>query len=545
MADINIIALGGQDENGKNSLIIETKKDIFVVNAGLKTPINNLNGIDGIIPDFTYLKKHIKNVRGILVTHAHDEVFAALPWLVMDLPGITIYASKYTVEVIKERLSKYKLGHNNYKVEVIEESQKIGSTNVKAFSVANSIPGSLTYNIQTEDGDVIVMGSNTIEDLGSFGKTDLEEIKSKSNNILALLLDSRIANFKGHSSEKKSVVPVIKEFFDKAKDNERIIVGAYDEEVFTVQEVIDMAKKAGRPVISYGRAFDNLYTTMRNQYDVDSPEFEDYKKADKIDNAVILVTGTWSRLYQRFVRIANGNDVFLNFKENDNIIMISPPVNGMEVVYADSMDEVAKVAPNILDVSDKDYYKLRPAQEDIRQIVSTLKPKFFMPTGALYRYMVVASKIAIEAGVTQDKNVILQNGKVAHFQNGELASQKGFIKNHGDVIIDGFGVGDVSYEVINERQNLATGGLVSIAVQLDRKTKKPKGEMNIQILGLVTKPNLKEAQDIVQNVVIQKIEEAPKFDYKEVQNQIRKRTRKVIQKMYDKEPLVVITFYEV
>lgn len=545
MAKINIFALGGQDENGKNSLVIETSKDIYVVNAGLKVPINNLNGIDGIIPDFQHLIDNKEKIRGIFITHSHDEVFAALPWLIMDLPGITIYASKYTAQIIEDRVSKYKLGHNDYKIEVISDSQKIGEDNIKSFSVANSIPGSLAYNFQTEDGDVVVMGSNTIEDLGPFGHTDLEKIKSESNDILALLLDSRIANYKGHSSEKKSIIPTIKSFFDKAGAKERIIIGAYDEEVYTIQEVLELAKKSGRPVVSYGRAFDALYSKLREQHKIDIPEFEDYKKANKLDNAVVLVTGTWARLYQRFVRIANESDVFLKFRENDNIIMISPPINGMEVIYADSMDEVAKKSPNILDVSDKDYYKLRSASEDIKQIISTLKPKYFLPTNGLYRYLVVATKLAIEVGVTQDRNVILQNGKIAIFENKELISQKTNIKSYGDVIIDGFGVGDVSFEVIRERQTLATGGLISIAMQLDRRTKKPISEMSIQVLGLVTKPNLKEVQELVHSVVLQKFEEAKRFDYREIQNQIRKRARKVIQRRYDKEPLVVVTFYEV
>ena len=545
MKDINIFALGGQDENGKNSIGIETNKDLYLINAGLKTPINNLNGIDGIIPDFNYIMTKKDKLRGVFITQAHDEVFAALPWLIMDIPGIKIYASKYTSEIIKDRISKYKLGHNDFEIIVIKDEQKIGDLNVKSFSVANSIPGSLAYNFQTPDGDIIYMGSNTLEDLGPFGNTDLEDIKKKSNDILALILDSRLANFKGHSAEKKSVVPIIKNFFDNAKPNERIIIGAYDEQVYTIQEVIDLAKKAGRPVISYGRTFDNLYNIMMEENNIDNFKFEDYKSANKIDNAVVLVTGTWSRLYQRFVRIAHGNDVFLKFRENDNIIMISPPINGMEVSYADSMDEVAKVSPNILDVSDKDYYELRSAEEDIKEILKSLKPKFFVPVNGLYRYLVVASNIAAEIGISKDRTIILQNGKILHLKDKEVVSQKGHIKQYGDVIIDGFGVGDVSYEVIKERKTLSSGGLVTIATQLNRKTKKPVGKMNIQILGLVTKNNLKDAQDLVESVVLQKFNEMERFDYRELQNQIRKRARKVIQKKYDKEPLVVVTFYEV
>ncbi len=545
MANINIFALGGQDENGKNSMVIENEEDIYLINAGLKVPINNLNGIDGIIPNFEYLIKNKNRIKGVFITHAHDDVYAALPWLIMDIPNITIYASKFTKEIIEERISKYKIGHNNFKIEEIKESQKIGSLNIKSFELANSIPGSLGYNFQTQDGDIIFMSNNTLEDLGLFGKTNIEKIKSSSNEILALILDSRFSNFKGYSSEKKSVIPFIEKTFQNAKKNERIIVGAYDEEVYNIQEIIELANKYDRPIISYGRAFDSIFSKMRKMFKINLPKFKDYKKIDLINNAVVLVTGTWSRLYQRFVRIANNDDVFMKFKENDNIIMIAPPINGMEVIYADSLDEVAKIAPNILDVSDKDFYKLRPTEKDIEKIVRILKPKYFIPTSGYYRYLIVATKIAIKEGITQDRNVILQNGKILHLKDGKLASQKNYIKEFGDVIIDGFGIGDVSYEVIRERKTLAANGLITIALKINKKTKELIDDMNIQVLGIVIESKLKEVQEIVENVVIKKLKEQKKFDLREIQNKIRKRVRKVIFKKLDKEPLVVTTFYEV
>ncbi len=545
MANINIFALGGQDENGKNSMVIENEEDIYLINAGLKVPINNLNGIDGIIPNFEYLIKNKNRIKGVFITHAHDDVYAALPWLIMDIPNITIYASKFTKEIIEERISKYKIGHNNFKIEEIKESQKIGSLNIKSFELANSIPGSLGYNFQTQDGDIIFMSNNTLEDLGLFGKTDIEKIKSSSNEILALILDSRFSNFKGYSSEKKSVIPFIEKTFQNAKKNERIIVGAYDEEVYNIQEIIELANKYDRPIISYGRAFDSIFSKMRKMFKINLPKFKDYKKIDLINNAVVLVTGTWSRLYQRFVRIANNDDVFMKFKENDNIIMIAPPINGMEVIYADSLDEVAKIAPNILDVSDKDFYKLRPTEKDIEKIVRILKPKYFIPTSGYYRYLIVATKIAIKERITQDRNVILQNGKILHLKDGKLASQKNYIKEFGDVIIDGFGIGDVSYEVIRERKTLAANGLITIALKINKKTKELIDDMNIQVLGIVIESKLKEVQEIVKNVVIKKLKEQKKFDLREIQNKIRKRVRKVIFKKLDKEPLVVTTFYEV
>lgn len=545
MANINIFALGGQDENGKNSLVIEYEKEIFVVNAGLKIPINNLNGIDGIIPSFEYLIKNKERIKGIFITHGHDEVFASIPWLIMDIPGIKIYASDFTKQLIKERISKYKIGHNNFKIETIKPEQKIGSINVKSFELANSIPGSLAYKFETIDGDIIFMSNNTLDDIKYFGKTNLEEIKEISNNVLALILDSRFSNFKGHSSDKKSVVPYVEKVFQNSKKDQRIIVGAYDEEVYNIYEIIKLAKKYNRPVISYGRAFNSTFLKMKKMFNMNIPNFFDYKKINLINNAVVLITSTWSRLYQRFIRIANRDDVFMKFKENDKIIMIAPPINGMEVIYANSLDEVAKIAPDILDVSDKDFYKLRPTESDIEKIVQTFKPKYFIPISGFYRYLVVATKIAIKQGITQDRNVVLQNGKILYLQNGKLASQKFYIKEFGDVIIDGFGIGDVSYEVVRERKTLAAGGLITISLKISRKTKKLIGDINVQVVGMIIKSKLKQVQDEVKNVVIKKMEEQAHFNLRELQNSVRKKTRNLMFKKLEKEPLVVITFCEV
>lgn len=209
----------------------------------------------------------------------------------MEMQGLTIYGSKFTLDVAKDRVSKYKLGHTNYKFVEMTDNQKIGSINVKSFEVANSIPGSLAYNFQTNDGDILVISNMVNDKLGVFGNTDLEKIKANSKEILALCLDSRTANFNGLSKDKKSVKPFLIEEFKKASQNERIIVGAYDEEMYNLQEVMELAKEFGRPVISYGRAFDFLYSELKENPSVISPEFVDYQKINYTNNAVVLVTG--------------------------------------------------------------------------------------------------------------------------------------------------------------------------------------------------------------------------------------------------------------
>ncbi len=541
MSNINIFALGGQDENGKNLHVIEVENDIYIINSGIKVPVNNVNGVDGIISDASYLMDRKDRIKGLFITHAHDEAFGAIPWMIMDLPGIKIYGSAFTIEAVKDRVSKYTIGHEDFEFVAIDKEMKIGNINVKTFEVANSIAGSLAFNFQTPDGDIIFMSNFTNDDLGVYGKTDINKIKAESNNVLALITDARRSNYHGTSSSKKNVTPLIEHKFKEASDDQRIIVGAYDEEMYTINEILELAYKYKRPVAIYGRTFSLLYDNLKTK-NSNEPEFIDFKTIGKVKNCVVLVTGTWARLYQRYERIADDKDVFLKLRSDDVIIQIAPPVNGLEVSGTKALDSVAKIAPNILDISDQDYYPTRPTQDDIEEIVKLLKPKFYVPIDALYRYLVVASKAAIRGGVTQDRNLILQNGKIAFIENGELASQNGRIKEYGDVLIDGFGVGDISYSVIRERQTLAAGGLIAIATQVSRRTKKVVGTSNIQFVGVASKAELKDLEELVNGIVIQKVEEAEKFDLRELQNDVRKRVRKVVSRVVNKEPLVVITF---
>ena len=546
MADINIFALGGQDENGKNSIVIEVNNDIYVINTGNKIPVNNRWGVDGIICDNTYLVENKDRIKGVFITHAHDETFGGLPWFLMDVKGVTVYGSKFTTLAIKDRIKKYKIGHNTFKIEVLDKKTKIGNIEVEPFEVANSIAGSRAFNFKTPDGDILVLSNYTNTDLGPYGKTNIDAMVAKTENLLALLVDSRRSNFHGKSHERIDCKHLAEDKIAATSDKQRIIVAAYDEEMYTIQQMLDLAAKYKRPVALYGRTFSLFISELKKQYpNMVLPKIISHQDIARYDNTMVIVSGSWSRLAQRLSRIAAGRDVFLKLKHDDVIISVAPPVNGLEVVYSVSLDDVAKTAPDLLDISDKDFYPTRPTHDDIEVLVNKLKPKYFLPTSALYRYMYVATNAAVKAGVTRDRNVILQNGKILYLKDGKLASQNGRIKQYGDVIIDGFGVGDISHAVIRERQTLGAGGLISISMMIGRRNKKPVGDINVQFVGIATKPELKEIYEKVNGVVMQKFDEMKKFDRNELQNVIRKRVRKVASKLIKKEPFVVITFFEV
>jgi len=215
MANINIFALGGQDENGKNSIVLEVENDIYLINYGIKIPINNTNGIDGVISETNYLIKRRKRIKGVFITNLSDEVFAGIPWLLMDIKGLTIYGSEFVIEAVKERVSKYNIGHKEFSFKVINGKMRVGNIEVKTYEAASSAPGALIYSFLTPDGAVKIISSSTIDSLGEFGNTDLNKIAE--DETLALLMDSGRANFHGKASEHKSIKKIIGPCFEKAK----------------------------------------------------------------------------------------------------------------------------------------------------------------------------------------------------------------------------------------------------------------------------------------------------------------------------------------
>ncbi|MCP4336422.1 MAG: ribonuclease J [Mycoplasma sp.] len=547
MAKINVFALGGQDENGKNSYVIEVDEKIFVIDAGTKSPITSKLGVDTIIPSFEYIKKNINKVQGIFITHGHDESFAALPWLLISIKGLTIYATEFTVAIIKERISKYKIGHSDYKIVILKDSETFEGVKVKKIPLAHSIPGTIGLDFQTEDGSIVYLANYVLADLKAYGKTDLEEIKSKTSKkgILLLMLETSRASYVGYAADKVSVKPVIKKTFLETPDNKRIIVGAYDEEMFTLQQILDLAIETGRPVVPYGRAYALLLEMYKKLHpEMKLPKIDDYKKIKSINNAVILITGTGERLYQRFIRITEGNDVFLKFKSDDTVIMIAPPINGLEKTAAKTLDLISRQLTRIYDVNEQDYYLASPSKEDIIKTIEVLEPRNVLPIIGYYRYM-DSAKRNMEKIMVKGRVQIQKNGMVMFWENGKLASTNGKIKEVGDTLIGGFGVGDLSYGVIAEKEELARDGVITVAIIMSYKTKKMIGMPHIKTTGIMIPKTDINYDDLIKSKIIQTVKEMKPRDYRIAQNRIRNRVKKALFKTINKEPMVIVTFYEV
>ncbi|ACF07441.1 ribonuclease J [Metamycoplasma arthritidis] len=552
MSKINFFALGGLDEKGKNSYVLDIDGKLFIINAGTKVPINSHNGIDTLICNYDYLEKRQKDIVGLFLTDVQNKSFSAIPWLLMKIKGLKIYTSAFNKIVTIDRISKYKIEHNDYEIKAINKETHFGNVSVTPIDIAGSLPGQVAFNFHTNDGNILFLTNFVDGNLGPYGQTDIARIKQSFKNkpLKILIMDSGKSNYPGRSIDKLWVSKKIEYKFKEASAaKKRVIVGLYDEDMITAHEILVLAKRYNMPVITYGRTYSQLISLVKK---VDNklqwPEFIDYRAANDIESAVILVTGAIERLYLRFVRIATDHDIYLKIRKDDAVIVIVPPINGLEVNYAHTLDEIARNTSNLIELDSDQYYSCNPAKEDIKNFIKALSPKYFIPIQGLYRYLVVATQDARSVGMNVGNCIVLQNGRVAEFQDWNLTGQKHTIRNVGDVIIDGFGVGDISHEVIKERENLARDGIIALSCLIDYKKRTPINTPQITSYGVITKDN----KDVVYNIIQELFEKefankrSPKeIDLRDIQDKLRRGIRKKIYKAIEKEPMVIITLYEI
>ncbi|MEE3928319.1 ribonuclease J [Mycoplasmopsis ciconiae] len=547
MPHINIFALGGLDENGKNCYVLRSDDDIFVINSGAKVPISSYNGVDTLIPDFNYLINNKDKIKGIFVTDVKNDSFSALPWLIMQIPGITIYTSPFNKIMIASRLQKYQIEPNSFKIETITKKITIGQTQIQPILVAGSLPGSLGFDFIVDSKTSVVFMFNYVKgDLGIYGNTDYSLIKNslEDRDLLALVSDAGHANYSGYAIDRIQLPPSVKEAFLNTAADKRIIVGAYDEEMVAIHQILELARITNRPVVAYGKTYAQLiYLIQKIKTNLPLPQIFKHKNLNQHPNAVILVTGSVERLYSRFLRITDNKDVLLKLKNTDTVLMIAPPINGLESLAALTLDDIARIAPNIIEVTNSEYYSHRPAREDILDLLRVLKPKYFLPVQGLYRYLVDISNNANEQkSLNKTTPIILQNGKIAHFIDNKLASTNGKIKEIGDVIVDGFGIGDISSEVIYERETLGREGLVTLSFLFNPKTKEISQDFKIHFVGIAPASVCSELKAVIHETITQVLENEEFAGLKDLQERLRRVVRKKIFKAQDKEPMVVITF---
>jgi ribonuclease J len=548
MSKIKIFALGGLNEIGKNMYVIEVDKDIFIFDAGLKYAEEKLFGIDYIIPDYSYLKENNQRVRGIFITHGHDENIGALPHILADNPLIPVYAPKFTIDIIKNILEEEKIKAPNLIEINIHSKIEFGNNSVFPIRLTHSMPDTVGYVLNTIDGAIFYTG-NFVFDPAMSGnyKTDIGKLAYVGKQgVLCLLSESLYAEKKGFTSPNHRLSSLVKDALRKKP--ERLIFNIVSANMYRVEELFREISLTDRKIVIMGKRLQNMINDL---IDMKYLKFDKNKIGSlnniQDENVVILISSEKEKPFTSLRRIINGYDKYIKLKESDTVVFLEPIEDGMERLFANISDTIARIGSDMISLSPKKYLQHHASAEDLMLMLDLINPKYYFPVIGDYRYQVANANIAKKLGYNESNIILRTNGEIAEINNGELQDTLNKISNE-DVLIDGNSVGDIGELVLKDREMLSDNGIVIISTTLDKKTKNILAGPEVLTRGFVyVKDNsqlISEIQVLSKNV-IEKNNNNNYIEYNKIRNLIRDEIGKYLYKETECKPMIITVMLEV
>ena len=547
MSKIKIFSLGGLNENGKNMYIVDIDDDIFVLDAGLKYADDKMLGIDYIIPNFDYLKENKKRVKGIFITHGHDGQMGAIPNILAEIPELDIYGTQFTIDILKQELKENNIDSTHLHIIEPHKNLVFGKVNIFPISVTHSVPGSLCYVIDTDDGAIVYTG-NFVFDQKMRGpyKTDIGKLAYVGKKgVLCLMSESIYASKSGYTSPNNRITPIISKTLDQ--NSGRIIFNISQTQFYRIQELLDQIMKTDRQIVILGKRLENM---IYNAIDMKYINF-DKKKIGTIknindDSVVVIVSDERERPYSNISRIIKGYDKFLKINNEDTVVFASPVYEGMEKSATRVYDDVAKLGSNLIIVPNT-CLSNHASSEDLMMMINLMNPKYYFPVIGEYRHQVANALNAKVLGYTDDNILLNLNGMVTTFVNGKLVPSDEKI-NVDDILIDGNTVGDIGEVVVKDRELLADNGIVLVSATIDKNTKKILAGPEILTRGFIyVKDNIdiiKEAQNISLEVINENIKNNY-IEFNKIKMNIREKLGKYLYKETECRPMILIVVQEI
>lgn len=541
--DIKIFALGGLNEIGKNMYVVEVDDEIYVFDSGLKYADDKMLGVDYIIPNYDYLIKNKDRIQGIFITHGHDEQMGAIPDMLVDLPYVNIFATKYTLNLLKEELALENLKANLIEIKP-HRKMKIGKNEIFSISLSHSVPDSVGYVLYTKSGAIFYTG-NFVFDPSMKGayKTDIGKLAYVGKQgVLCLLSESVYADKIGYTSPKHRCYSYLSEVI--ADNQNRILINIYKGQIYRIQEILNCIEN--RKVVIMGKTLEsNLIDSIDNGYiKFDKSKIGNIHHLDS--NSVILVCDEREKPYSNMKRIVRGYDKFITLKDTDTIVFASPVYDGMEKSATMLFNDIAELGCNLITLPKKDFLSTHASSEDLLLMLDLMKPKYYFPVIGEYRHQVANYEVAKTFGM-KDENIILAlNGNVIRFKDGKLVSQDEIIKTD-DILIDGKTVGDVGELVIKDREMLGENGIVLAVAIIDKKTKTVLSS-DIVTKGFIYVKDNMELISEAKNMMLEIIKDNTKasyVDYSKVKNEIRDKIGKYFYQETESKPVILIMMQEV
>lgn len=538
MSEVSIFALGGLGEIGKNMYVVEYGEEIIVIDCGLKFPNAEMHGIDLIIPNITYLVENQEKIKGIFLTHGHEDHIGALPYVLKQIQ-VPVYGAALTLALVKSKLKEHRILRESTLHEIgYDDHVKFDQLSVSFFATNHTIPDSLGVVVHTPGGDVVHTGDFKF-DFTPIGKSaDFAKMAKlgESQNVLALLSDSTNSERTGGTPSERVVGDSIDDLFYTCRG--RILFATFASNVYRIKQVVDAARKYGRKVATIGRSMEKVFAIGQELGHLDVPkemileprEINDYKP----EEVVILCTGSQGEPMAALTRIAQGSHRQIKIIPGDTVVFSASPIPGNDINVNRSIDLLFRAGADVIYGAQMEMHASgHGSQEDLKMMLNLIKPKYFIPIHGEYRMLVQHAKLAQEVGIPSQHIFILDIGDAVRLKKADRGAysvqveRNQGIKNptipSGSVLIDGSGVGDIGNIVLRDRTRFAEDGVMIVVLTVDMKNRKLLAGPDLVTRGFVyvreSEKLLREAKQLVVQLSDQLMKEN-KTSWSEWKNQI-------------------------
>ena len=548
---LKIIPLGGLLEVGKNITVFEYENEIIIVDCGLAFPEDDMLGVDLVIPDISYLEKNKDKIKGLVITHGHEDHIGAIPYLLKQI-NVPIYATKLTAGLIKNKLEEHKLLKST-KLKIVKQGEKInlGKMKVEFIRSCHSIPDSVALAIHTPVGIIVHTGDFKVDYTPIDGeKMDFGRLAELGNKgVLALLSDSTNSERKGFTMSERTVGTVLDKLFLNC--TKRIVVATFASNVHRVQQIVNSAVKYGRKVAVCGRSMINVIKTAVELGYMNVPE-NTFIDIDMIKNytdeqLVILTTGSQGEAMSALTRMASGEHRKVEITPNDLVIISANPIPGNEKYVSKVIDDLMQIGAEVVYSSLADVHVSGHAcQEEQKLMLSLVRPKYFLPVHGEYRQLMAHAKTAVQVGIPPENIFIMNNGRVMELTENS-AKMTGVVQS-GKILVDGLGIGDVGNIVLRDRQHLSQDGLIVVVLTMDSATGEVVSGPDIISRGFVYVKESENIMDEVKRTVqreLYKCEEKGIKDWSGIKSSLKDGLRDYVFAKTKRNPMILPIIMEV